>query len=336
MILPTSKQLERLVPHAQWQEPDYKNERWKYDPRVTLGWDTLVLQRTIQPSQILSEGVWVTALEQYPVQSYALNELARLIDILYEIGMVIRIERGCTTTLSLAAICNAYAVTKIVIIVQAGAHVTCIDERTTAQHILCTALEIHVHASAQFHYSDHQTVPHTYGILRSITIIAEDHSTVTVRSWSRGSYYAKTFVTAYLQGSHAHLQMQCGALLMGTHYYSLITEQYHRAPYTVSTCNVRLAHYEDARSMYDGRIIIEQNAPQSEAFQDHKALLLHEHARAYARPTLEAKTNDIQCGHGSAIGMPDQEQLWYVQSRGIDYAHAQKMLVGAFLKDFCI
>ncbi len=130
--------------------------------------------------------------------------------------------------------------------------------------------------------------------------------------------------------------IRCGAVARAHEYHSLITQLYHQAPSTISRTEIKYVQHDQARTMYDGHISIEQSGTKSQASQHHAALLLHEGARAYARPTLQAKTNDIQCGHGSAIGMLREEELWYLQSRGFDKQTSQKILIDAFLQDFFI
>ncbi len=335
MILPTREQMHRLAPTSEWHEPNYKDEQWKYDPPLVLPWDQLVIKRKKIPSKVLENGLSIMS-SQTEVSSAPCNQIAALVEALYEIALVIRIPRHCITTISLADIVGDYAMTKIIIVVEPGAQVTCHDDRRRAYPITASAIEVMVSETAQFHFIDHQIVSHEVHEFRSIIIVADAYSTVVVRSLQEGATYTKTFAIAYLQGSHANVTMHFGARATGRQHHSLITEQHHRAPYTTSHAYVKYVQYEVARTMYDGHIIIEKSGIKSEASQHHTALLINEGARAYARPTLEAKTHDVQCGHGSAIGMLDQEVLWYLQSRGIDPQVAQKIIIDAFFKNFFI
>lgn len=113
--------------------------------------------------------------------------------------------------------------------------------------------------------------------------------------------------------------------------HTIITRQIHYGQNSVSRFIIRSANAQKSSSHYEGLITIEPPAIGAKADQDHKALLLSETAHAYARPTLEAKTNDVQCGHGSAIGYLDEEMCWYLASRGISSAQAQDLLIAAFL-----
>ena len=67
--------------------------------------------------------------------------------------------------------------------------------------------------------------------------------------------------------------------------------------------------------------------------QQHRALLLGKNACAQAVPQLEIYADDVKCAHGSAIGFLDQEQMFYLQSRGLDEEQARTLLTTAFLNE---
>ena len=64
-----------------------------------------------------------------------------------------------------------------------------------------------------------------------------------------------------------------------------------------------------------------------------KAILLSENARANAKPELEIYADDVICAHGATVGELDDNQLFYLKSRGIPENKARQMLISAFLKD---
>lgn len=165
----------------------------------------------------------------------------------------------------------------------------------------------------------------------SVTLILERDAVVQYRYSMMPIAIRRSLLTMQLVGAGAEIAVSAVGWLSDDQQWEIVTRQEHQAPHTKSRVTVRLVHADRASSIYQGAITIAAQASESEAFQDHKALLIDTGAHAYARPTLEAQTNDIQCGHGSAIGYLDQEQLWYLQSRGIDLDRAQTILVAAFL-----
>jgi Fe-S cluster assembly scaffold protein SufB len=110
--------------------------------------------------------------------------------------------------------------------------------------------------------------------------------------------------------------------------------QLHSAPRATSTVEVKTVLDGKAQFEYRGNIKIEQSAPGSSAHQENKNLVVSSQAKALSIPSLEALNDDVQCGHGSAVSYINQEHLFYLSSRGIEYAIAKKIIIKGFLEDF--
>ncbi len=82
--------------------------------------------------------------------------------------------------------------------------------------------------------------------------------------------------------------------------------------------------------MFNGRIIVRQDAQKTDAKQSNPNLLLSRDALAHTRPQLEIYADDVKCTHGATIGQLDEEAVFYLRSRGIGKADARNMLVRAF------
>ena len=85
-----------------------------------------------------------------------------------------------------------------------------------------------------------------------------------------------------------------------------------------------------ARGIFDALIRVEHSAKYTKAEQNSKAILLHEEAYMVAKPQLEIYIDELEASHGATTGQLDEKQLFYLQSRGISYVEARKMLVIAF------
>ncbi|MFP3914921.1 MAG: Fe-S cluster assembly protein SufD [Actinomycetota bacterium] len=88
-----------------------------------------------------------------------------------------------------------------------------------------------------------------------------------------------------------------------------------------------------AESVFTGLLRIEKDALRSSAFETNRNLVLSEHAKAHSVPNLEILCDDVICGHGSSVGPLEQEHLYYLQSRGISRARAERMLIRGFFTD---
>jgi Fe-S cluster assembly protein SufD len=78
-------------------------------------------------------------------------------------------------------------------------------------------------------------------------------------------------------------------------------------------------------------IRIAPEAGGSEAYQENRNLLLSEDARAESIPELEILTDDVRCSHGATMAPLDEEQLFYIKSRGLPHSQATRLIVYGFL-----
>ena len=88
---------------------------------------------------------------------------------------------------------------------------------------------------------------------------------------------------------------------------------------------------DQARGVFQGRIIVRPQAQKTDAKMMTQALLLSEHAEADNKPELEIFADDVQCGHGATAGALDDELKFYLMARGIPAAEAEALLIQAFL-----
>ena len=90
---------------------------------------------------------------------------------------------------------------------------------------------------------------------------------------------------------------------------------------------------EQARAVFQGRIVIHRGAQQSNGHQLSKALLLSNQAEIDTKPELEIYADDVKCSHGATVGDLDHDALFYLRARGIPEAAARAILIEAFLAD---
>jgi Fe-S cluster assembly protein SufD len=85
-----------------------------------------------------------------------------------------------------------------------------------------------------------------------------------------------------------------------------------------------------ARGVFHGRIVVHKDAQKTDAKQTNRNLLLSDNARIDTKPQLEIHADDVKCTHGATIGQIEEEQLFYLRSRGFTEAAARNMLLYAF------
>ncbi len=90
---------------------------------------------------------------------------------------------------------------------------------------------------------------------------------------------------------------------------------------------------DKAQGVFNGRILVRQDAQKTNALQSNKSLLLTDDAVVNAKPQLEIFADDVKCTHGATIGQLDEEALFYLRARGISEEMAGAMLRHAFVAD---
>jgi Fe-S cluster assembly protein SufD len=88
-----------------------------------------------------------------------------------------------------------------------------------------------------------------------------------------------------------------------------------------------------ARGVFNGKIIVHKDAAKTDARQTNNNLLLSKEASVDTKPQLEIYNNDVKCNHGSTIGQIDPQALFYLRSRGLEEADAQRLLTFAFASE---
>ncbi|MCL4229839.1 SufD family Fe-S cluster assembly protein [Candidatus Dependentiae bacterium] len=218
----------------------------------------------------------------------------------------------------------------ITIMINDQTHALIIDDMPRTEH---TTLHIQLKPNTHLRYvllQRDELVVDSMANAR-ITCAVDQNATFEGAVLYAGSQASQVSVVMKLQGMHAQAHLHAAYICSGIMTTVLKTEQLHKAPHTESSVTMRVLVDDHAQSTYQGMITIEKQAPEANAQQEHKALLLSPYAQAKALPQLEVLTHEVRCGHGSAIGMIDQEQVWYLQSRGIAAFRAQQMLRQNFI-----
>jgi Fe-S cluster assembly protein SufD len=105
----------------------------------------------------------------------------------------------------------------------------------------------------------------------------------------------------------------------------------HKVPHCVSRELFKCVMDDQARGIFQGKVIVRKDAQKTDGKQSSHALLLSETAEFDAKPELEIYADDVVCGHGATCGDLNHDHLFYLMSRGISQATARAMLVEAFV-----
>ncbi len=223
-----------------------------------------------------------------------------------------------------------------VVVADRGSSVTLLEEHfslTQEGYSLSIPLvEVFVKDGAQVRYVNVQEwQDNVYTIASHRTIVGRD-AYVQACNIGLGGRLSKIHSETQMVGPGTRSEML--GLLFGEkrQHFDHYTLQDHRAPRTSSDLLFRSVLKDRARYVYYGFIKMRKEAQQSQGFQTDRNLLLTGRARADSIPVLEIEADDVKCSHASAPGPVDDDQLFYLMSRGLPSLEAERMLVEGFLE----
>lgn len=136
-----------------------------------------------------------------------------------------------------------------------------------------------------------------------------------------------------IEGPGAHIKMYSLSVAEETQEFDQRTFQTHNAPNAVSDLLYKNALLDNSRTIFSGLIKVAEGAQQTDAYQTNRNLLLDPTAEANALPGLEILANDVKCSHGATTGNVDEDELFYMMSRGIPKRVAMQLMVFGFFEE---
>ncbi len=113
--------------------------------------------------------------------------------------------------------------------------------------------------------------------------------------------------------------------------FDIVTDLTHQGLHTTGHVLARGVLRDSARSIFKGMIRIEEGAKNSNSYLAEHAMILSKKARADAIPGLEIQTNEVKATHSGSVSQVDEEQIFYLQSRGLTVSEAQRLVILGFL-----
>jgi Fe-S cluster assembly protein SufD len=216
-----------------------------------------------------------------------------------------------------------------------GAEATVLDRfgSPVTDHLVNAVTELLVDDNAHLRYlSIQEHGPRTWHLGFQRALVGRD-ATVNTSAVALGGDYARLRSEARLDGENGESNQLAVYFGDGTQMLDFRTLQDHDAPRTRSDLLFKGAVEDDASSVYSGLVRLRKPAQKANAFQTNRNLVLTEGARADSIPNLEIEANDVRCSHASTVGPIDEEQLYYLESRGIAPEEAERLIVLGFFDD---
>ena len=151
--------------------------------------------------------------------------------------------------------------------------------------------------------------------------------------FSAGSDYFKNEINCNLNGEYSSAFINGIFSLDDNKQHEIRTTINHLVENTKSYQLIKSVLGKNTKSAYQGRIYVDSKAQKTDGYQLSKAILLDETSEFNAKPELEIYADDVKCSHGSASGSLDDNSIFYLMSRGLNYKQAKGLLINGFLLD---
>lgn len=158
-------------------------------------------------------------------------------------------------------------------------------------------------------------------------------STLLLSTVALGGDYARVRTEARSIGKGASTRQVALYFADGEQMHDFRVIQEHVAPYTTSDLLFKGAVQDHSASVYTGLISIGEEARGTVAYQTNRTLTLSDGAWAESVPNLDIRTNDVKCSHASTVGPIDEDQRFYLESRGVRPEVAERLVILGFFDE---
>jgi Fe-S cluster assembly protein SufD len=203
-------------------------------------------------------------------------------------------------------------------------------EQETGQLLHSGIVEIHVGKRAQLNFVELQSWgKNVWSFTRERAQVLEDGRLEWIFG-AMGTHLTKNFSDIDLIEPGAFGRMSGFYFTNGDQHLDHDTQQNHLARNTTSDLLYKGALLDDSRSVWQGMIYVAPGAIETDGYQANRNLILSKGARADSIPGLEILADDVRCTHGATVGRIDENELFYLESRGIPRNEAEQLIVMGF------
>lgn len=199
-----------------------------------------------------------------------------------------------------------------------------------AKHLTNSTVQVHLAAGAKLtHVRLQDESPQASHVGRVLVQQAAD-SRYLSHNIQTGAAWARLDLATDLNAPGASTELDGLYAVSGRQHLDNHTHIQHLAPHTSSRELYRGVMDGHSRAVFNGKVLVAKHADKTDSSQANHNLLLSKGAEIDTKPELEIYADDVKCAHGATIGQLDEQQLFYLRSRGLDADAARALLVGAF------
>lgn len=224
---------------------------------------------------------------------------------------------------------------RILVFLEEGASVTYVHESSSpamqsGAGMLGGLIEIQVGPGAKLRFVELQSLGENIWNFSHEKVRVERDGEVDWVFGALGSHLTKNFSEIDLVGQGSTGKMSGFYFSQHDQHLDHDTQQNHLAAHTTSDLLFKGALLDHSRSVWQGMIYVSPEAVKTDGYQANRNLILSEGARADSIPGLEILTDDVRCSHGATVGKIDPDEVFYLQTRGLPKAEAEKLIVEGF------
>jgi len=151
--------------------------------------------------------------------------------------------------------------------------------------------------------------------------------------YSSGSKFSKYEINTNLKEKYSSAFINGIIKIKKNNHHEIKTNINHLSENTKSYQLIKSVLNDKSTGVYQGKIFVNDQAQKTDGYQLSKALLLNENTEFNGKPELEIYADDVKCSHGSTSGNLDENSIFYLMSRGLNYDQAKKLLIDGFIND---
>jgi Fe-S cluster assembly protein SufD len=223
---------------------------------------------------------------------------------------------------------------RTLIVAEEGSHFGVVEEFDSpdfdAPTFSCGVVEVIANAAANVQYVALQRFGQNVHHISTQRTVAGRDANLDSLVVNLGGSVARVDLAASLQGPGSRSDMLGLYFARGRQHFDHNTRQDHTVPHANSDLLYKGALADSARSVFRGIIKVFPKAQRTDAYQTNRNLILSRQAEAVALPNLEIEADDVRCSHAATVGQLDEEELFYIMSRGIARREAERLVVFGF------
>jgi Fe-S cluster assembly protein SufD len=223
---------------------------------------------------------------------------------------------------------------RTLIVAEANSHIAYVDEfgspDLSEPAVSLGAVEVIAREGADVQYVALQQWGEGVHHLSMQRTIAQRDSNLDTLVVNLGASVARVDLAASLEGPGARSDMLGLYFARGRQHFDHNTRQDHVSAQANSDLLYKGALYDQSKTVFRGVIRVFPGAQQTDAYQTNRNLLLSDRAEAVSLPNLEIEADDVKCSHGATVGQLDEEEMFYLRSRGLTREQAERLVIFGF------